>query len=296
MAVAAELLRRPRETGARRGRQRQRHRPGEASPSGASGLPRHPHVQAHPGHAGRPAHRLGRAPDRRGGGRAEQRDPHSENPANAHVDGRVADPAALGFDARDKALAWLDAEFANLAAATHAAEDFATAGELPRAIIDFMEWRRLLNGWAALASVALDAARRLGDRGTEARELNNLARALSELRRFDESIRAQDDAMRIYRELADRRGEALTLNGLGDPLQGLRRYDDAVTGLENAVTIFRELGDRLGEATALNNLGSANRYLWRLDESIAAHHISVSQAAAEIYGSGQPPQRRPDPG
>jgi hypothetical protein len=41
--------------------------------------------------------------------------------ANAHLDCCVTDPAARGFTDREQVLAWLDAEYANLIAATRLA-------------------------------------------------------------------------------------------------------------------------------------------------------------------------------
>ena len=45
--------------------------------------------------------------------------------------------------------------------------------------------------------------------------LSNLGAALAEVRRFEEAIRAHQDAAAIFRETGDRHREGMALNNLG---------------------------------------------------------------------------------
>ena len=80
--------------------------------------------------------------------------------------------------------------------------------------------------WLAVLAISRDAARRLGDRISEADALTSSGIALREVRRFEEAITAYQDAAAIYRETGDRHGEGMALNNLGLALRrcgGLRR-------------------------------------------------------------------------
>ena len=154
-----------------------------------------------------------------------------------------ADPASLGFVDRGLALGWLDAELPNLTAAVHAA---ATAHpdiaiDLPLALWRFLDWRRLFNDWITLTGIALEIARRTGDRHGEGMALNNLGIALREVRRFAEAITAHQDAAAVFRETGDRHSEGMALTGLGVALREVWRFEEAITAWSDAAEIFAGL-------------------------------------------------------
>ena len=185
------------------------------------------------------------------------------------------------FADRDGALAWLDAERANLDAAVQMAAETGrdqAAMSISLLLAQYLASRRQFNDLLATTAIGLDAARRLGDRRHEGDALTNLGGALQEVRRSEEAIAADRDAAAIYREIGYRRGEGAALNNLGLALKAMRRFDEAIAAHQEAAAIYREIGYRRGEGAALNNLGLALKAMRRFDEAIAAH-----QEAAAIY-------------
>jgi tetratricopeptide (TPR) repeat protein len=210
--------------------------------------------------------------------------------ANAQLDASVADPSALGFPDRRQALIWLDSEYANLIAATHAAAEgeatMTVARDLPSAIFDFLLWRRHFDDWIKLSTPALTAARALGDLAAEGRALNCLGIALREVDRFkktsrsEEAIVAHRDAIRIFRDIGDVNGEASALTNIGGALQEVQQFEEAVTVLREAVSVYRRIGQPWGEAKALLNLGLAHQRANNPGEAVILH-----QEAARIFQS-----------
>src|ERR1019366_8202396 len=196
------------------------------------------------------------------------------------LDPAVADPATREFNEREQALAWLDAEYPNLTSVTYAAASrghLAVARDLPRAMWHFLSWRRHFNDWITLATIASNAADRLGDPRGEAVARASLAAALHGARRFEEAITAWQHAAQIFRDTGDRNGEAGALSNLGLALQGVARFEEAITACQEAAQIFRDTGDRHREGMALSNLGSALQQAARFEEAITA-----CQEAAQI--------------
>ncbi|MGW4116298.1 ATP-binding protein [Actinosynnema sp. NPDC004786] len=193
--------------------------------------------------------------------------------ANAHLDAKVADPAAHGFPDRATALDRLDAEYLNLVAATHAAAPghAAVARDLPLALWDFLLLRRHFGDWVGLAGVAVTAARTLGDRRAEARASTDLGIAHAELGHFEEALDALRAAERIYRGIGDLGGTGIALNNLGNVLRYLRRFDEVVATTEAALEIARRAGDRRAEALALISLGLGLAEVRRFADAVEAH-------------------------
>ncbi|MEV7007919.1 tetratricopeptide repeat protein [Streptosporangium sp. NPDC051022] len=201
--------------------------------------------------------------------------------ANGHLDDTFDDPVTDAFPGRDEALAWLDVEYPNLAAAVPFAAGnghHLIAWALPMVLAKFFGWRRLLNDRVTLTGHALHAARHLGNRHGEGTALSHLGIALRQLRRFDEAISTCRQAVRILRETGDRNGEGQALSNLGDALWEARHFDEAITTHRQSVEIHRETNDRHGEASALNSLGDVLQEVRRFDEAITAH-----RQAAHLY-------------
>ena len=201
--------------------------------------------------------------------------------AATDLDTLAGTPSSLFADRRE-ALSWLDNERRNLVATAIAAPKLGqpdTSTTLHFALSKYLGLRRYLDDGVAVAIVALNVYRELGDRYGEATTLNSLGVTLQEMRHFDEAIKAHTDAQTIYRELDDHNREAGALNNLGLTLRQMNRFDEAIEVLTRAVTIHGECGDHSGEAQALNNLGTALQQVGQLDKAIDAH----SQAAT-IHG------------
>nr|WP_306454504.1 tetratricopeptide repeat protein [Streptomyces sp. TLI_235] len=185
------------------------------------------------------------------------------------------------FPDRGAAMAWFDAERANLVAAVHTAH---AAGhreitvDLAALVGDYLRSRRYLQDDLAVAALAHDAAISLGDRHDVGQAWNNLGNAMQGLRRFDDALDAYQHALDIYRELGDRHSVGLAWNNLGNAMQGLRRFDDALDACQHALDIYRELGDRYAEGMAWNHSGLALTELRRFDDALDAY-----QHALDIY-------------
>ncbi|WP_214325727.1 AfsR/SARP family transcriptional regulator [Nonomuraea sediminis] len=235
-------------------------------------------------------------------------------PDSAHRRPRIersAPPVPLHDAAR--ALAWLDAERANLVlAADHdAPHTCLLATTLYRYLYDHAHHDDAL----ALYGKALQAARRRQDPAGEGRALTDLgwvhqvqgnhdvarehfdralaacrtaedlrgqARALVGLGRVatdhEPARKANLQALELFREIGDRFGEAVTLDYLGIVHERLGQYADAADLHRQALELSREIGSRGGEADALNNLGAACARLGRHAE--ARDHL---EQALELY-------------
>ena len=132
--------------------------------------------------------------------------------------------------AGDAALAWLDAERANL---TAIAADAAGSGwpgctiRLAAALFRYLDDGGHFTDAQTVHTTALDAARAAGDRAAEADELRRCA-ADCRQGRYDQASGKLRQALEIYRDLGDRFGQARTLSNLGLVLRRQGSYQEAV--------------------------------------------------------------------
>jgi tetratricopeptide (TPR) repeat protein len=204
---------------------------------------------------------------------ADAADDHLRAPAGA------AAPAA--FPGRDAALAWLDAERANLVAAVPMAASTGcdeVAMRLPHILAMYCIWRRRFDDWLMTLPIGLESARKLGDRRREGMTLGNLANALWQVRRSAEALAAAQGSLAIFREIGDRTSEGTALNNVGLALHREGRFEESIAAYLEAVAILRETGDRNEEGKVLGNLGSPLEELGRFGEAVTA-----CQEAVVIY-------------
>jgi tetratricopeptide (TPR) repeat protein len=208
--------------------------------------------------------------------------------AATHLNSTIADPTAHGFDSRERALEWLDAEVPNLVAATRVTiEDVPSAGiVMARSLARYLSWRRHFGELISLSTLALDTARRIGDRHNEGMVLNQLAAALAEVREFEEAITTCQDAIAIHREMGERISEANALGNMASVLRSVGRSGAAVNASQRAIAAFREMGDRHGEARAISSLGDALRDVGRFEEAITASQdaMALFRKMGDAYG------------
>lgn len=197
--------------------------------------------------------------------------------ADDHLRALPGQPLPERFVDRAGALAWLDAEHANLSATAILATASAprSALHLIASLGQYLHQRRHFHDALALGEHAVTTARQLQDLEDEAQALNNLSLALQEVRRFDEAVVAGTRAASIYGELNNRFHEAQAFDNLGNTLQELRRFDEAIRIHTKAVATYRELGDRHSAAQSLSNLGLGLHAVRRFDEAIAAHTEAI---------------------
>ena len=89
---------------------------------------------------------------------------------------------------------------------------------------------------------ALQTFRKNGDRGGEARSLNNLGNIALSRGDLVEAERLQRESLAIMREIGDREGEADSLHGLGDIMNSKGQHDEERRMYTEAVRIRREIG------------------------------------------------------
>lgn len=170
----------------------------------------------------------------------------------------------LRFASYDEALAWCEAERANLVAAVGRAAELGIdelAWQLPIGLFGFLELRRYWSDWISTHRIGLASARRIGAAAGQAWMLNSLGIAHKQLGRLDRATEYYRQALALRRETGDRHGEAITSNNLGTAANEAGRRHEAIAHYEYALAVFRETADRWGEGVALSNLGECHRLL-----------------------------------
>jgi DNA-binding SARP family transcriptional activator/tetratricopeptide (TPR) repeat protein len=155
--------------------------------------------------------------------------------------GRFAGPA----DGR----AWLDAERANLVAlARHGRPEHTVA--VAAAAYRYFEGGHHTEAYD-LHSLALEAARRLGDAGAEAVAAFHLAVTCRRGGDYAEALALLEGALVLRRAIGDRAGEGWALVERGVSHWRLGDYDRARHDHRAALEVFLAVGDRVGEANQL---------------------------------------------
>jgi tetratricopeptide (TPR) repeat protein/transcriptional regulator with XRE-family HTH domain len=202
--------------------------------------------------------------------------------------GEQAEPA---FATHACALAWFEAERANLVAATYQAADCgldAIAWQLPNALFGFFDLRTYWADWQETHKVGLTAARVAHNRQAEAWTLIHLACAYGDLRRFEEAADCQEQALAISREIGDRSCEGLALGNLGPMYAHLGRLHEAIDCCRQALPIVREFGYRAAEGMNLLRLGECYRKLQDPAGAIdyGHHALAIFRELGDRYHEG----------
>ncbi len=177
---------------------------------------------------------------------------------------------APSFTGAEEALGWYDSERANVVAATRQASECGLhdiAWRLPAPLFIVFNSRHNWVDCIGTHRIALESARRAGNRQGEAWVLNNLGDALC--RTGDsEGIAHLEQALAIRHEIGDQRGEAQAANNLADAYEHLGRMDETIGLLRRALELNRDIGYRYGEGVGLSNLGAALLGVSRVDDAI----------------------------
>jgi DNA-binding SARP family transcriptional activator len=192
----------------------------------------------------------------------------------------------LDFSGVDEALAWCDDERANL---TAAARQAAAAGlhdiawRLPPTLFPVFNRR---SNWAECVTmhrVALESARKVGNRLGEAWVLNQLGFALARLR-DPEAFGHLVHALAIRQEFGDVLGEAQTAIALGEGHLNVHGPGlDALQYMHRAADLLEPMGAISLRGVALNNLGEVYFGLGDL-EAAAECYIQARDIGREIGG------------
>jgi DNA-binding SARP family transcriptional activator len=180
------------------------------------------------------------------------------------------------------ALAWLEAERANLlaaigqAAAATPAIPAALTGQLTRGLFGFFLVRGYWQDGVQANRTAVELARRIQDQAAQAHALIDLGAIYRRLGRYHQALACSQEGLAIFRELGDRDGQAASLTNLGAAHEWLGQHDDAIACHQESLVIYQELGDRHGQAASLSNLGIAQRRLGRHDEAVTCLQESLT--------------------
>ncbi|HEU4422490.1 MAG TPA: tetratricopeptide repeat protein [Pilimelia sp.] len=239
-------------------------------------------------------------------------------PVDPPDDAPTPDPM---FDSHTQAVAWLDAELANLsAAARHGPRQIAWL--VADALRGYFWLRRNAGDWRVIARAGLAAAAAEGNEPAQVAAHLSLGDACRARGDFDRAIEHYTQGLALGRRsgwlegvagvlsnlgltywqlgrlqaAADQYAEALRLNQLTDRLGGqaavlgnlglvyrdMGRLEASVNHYAQALALHRKLGARTGEANALGNLAEAYHALGRLD--LARSHLTESLALHRELG------------
>lgn len=123
---------------------------------------------------------------------------------------------------------------------------------------------------------ALSLARLIHDEPLLALSLNMYGNAVRNQSKFEEAQTVYEESLLLHEKIGDRRGMADVLNNLGVLAITTRRHDAAQRYLERSLSLNREIGNQEGVATCLNNLGFLAN---RLEHYLAARDY-LEQAVA----------------
>ena len=197
----------------------------------------------------------------------------------ATTDPRWAD-GGLEFQDAPAALAWLEAERANLLvaipqAATTPGMPAGLAGQLTRALFGFFLVRNYWQDGVQANLTALEFARRTQDRAAQTHAHIDLGTLFRLLGRYEEAIACLQSSLAICREIHDRLGLAASLSHLGAVYRLLGRYEEAITSLQASLVLCQEIHDQPIQALNLSNLGIVYRLLGRYEEAITCLQASL---------------------
>jgi tetratricopeptide (TPR) repeat protein/transcriptional regulator with XRE-family HTH domain len=196
---------------------------------------------------------------------------------------------AIEFTEHEHALAWCDAERANLSAAVQSAADYGCrehAWKLAAALLGFYNLRRHLADWTATHQTGLAAAEAAGDRVGEAWMHNNLGFVYFYWEESDrKALNCFERSLAIRIELEDLTGQAIALNNMGGAYHRLGDPEEGMRCLERATRIREELGDRLGVGMSCLNIGCI--YVGSHRPALAEPYLHRALAIVEELGNRQ---------
>ncbi|WP_188316913.1 AfsR/SARP family transcriptional regulator [Solihabitans fulvus] len=164
------------------------------------------------------------------------------------------------------ALAWYEAEHANLTAAAVYAADHGWqthAWRLPHAIQHFFSIRGHTKERIATSRLAVAATRHLSDPDAHAEARKSLGTAYWQAGRYEEALEHLRRALILMRDTGNLRGEASVHGNLGTVANILGDYAGALDHFERGLVLMRRAGTRTGEAAAVHNLGVVHAQLGR---------------------------------
>jgi tetratricopeptide (TPR) repeat protein len=195
-------------------------------------------------------------------------------------------PTAVTFGDRDEALDWLERERTNLVAVVVATADLApeVAWRIAYGMWPLFHYRRHHHDRLTVDRVAVDCARRVGNRDFEARMLRRLAFAHFDLAQWAEADRHFQTSLGLCQDLDDRHGVAAALEGLGMVALARRHFTLAAELFGRQLTICEALGEHRRAALATINLGVVKNASGRPTQAVR----QLLRAGAMLAALGEP--------
>jgi DNA-binding SARP family transcriptional activator/tetratricopeptide (TPR) repeat protein len=204
------------------------------------------------------------------------------HPADTRRLAPLEPPSGSTLRTRADAIAWVDANLADLVAVVQHAADLSDrvarlavrlVAALYRPLANRGQWRVRVT----LHQRAAEAAARVGDQQGEAQSLEDLGTVYGQIGRPAESIAYNERALVIWRKIGDQRGEAGCLVGLGITYRQMGRFDEAVECLREGLAVSEIAGYGLAEASVLNQLGLTYQGMGRLPAAFVHHGRSIAK-------------------
>ncbi|GAA1415082.1 hypothetical protein GCM10009639_68970 [Kitasatospora putterlickiae] len=148
-----------------------------------------------------------------------------------------------GFTTPAEARRWCESEHSRLLETVRYAAEHGLDGHawrLPVALWGHFQAGPNLADWMEADRSAVEAARRIGDRGGEGCARNDLATALGARGRHDAALAELRTARALLASVGDRAGEAQVLGNLGNQSLLTERYEAAAGYFREALAILRE--------------------------------------------------------
>ncbi|MFD1545347.1 AfsR/SARP family transcriptional regulator [Nonomuraea guangzhouensis] len=182
-----------------------------------------------------------------------------------------------------RALAWLEAERANLVLAADG--DLTHTGLLATTVYRYLYDHAYHDDALTLYGKALHAARRREDLAGEGRALTDLGWVHQVQGSHDVAREHFDQALAACRTAEDLRGQARALVGLGRVSTDEGDHERAKAANLRALEMFRDIGDRFGEAVTLDYLGVVHERLGQYAQAADLHREAL-ELSREIGSRG----------
>jgi hypothetical protein len=131
-------------------------------------------------------------------------------------------------------------------------------------------------------SVALAAARHLGDLEARAEALRGLGSAYLGQENHEKAEDHLKQALDLMRQIGSLRGEASTLGLLGMIARERQEFDEAMEYFQRGLDLMRQAGAPTGEANALQHIGIVHAERGEAEEALA--HLERSLALLQGHG------------
>ncbi|MFE9748220.1 tetratricopeptide repeat protein [Saccharothrix saharensis] len=198
-------------------------------------------------------------------------------------------PRVLLGDERE-VLRWYDKEGPTLVTSIREAVeagDPATALRRSMAMLEFFYRRKSRGAWLEVTSLAVVAARQVGDKPAEASLLTSMGIALRELGEFGEAVEHFEHALVIWREIQDHAGAADTLNRLAYALDQVGFVDRAVLAGDEALVLVADVSELRLTGMIHNNLAGIHSRAGSDDRAMTHVGTAIDLFTLDEYHRGR---------